>query len=436
MRSETERVLAQKVWALLTAAESIDEAEDALSGNNNCGDESPKQLGQTITRLAKIGKSNGGLQAGAGQRAASKPKAQRVLVGALLVALACAGGYAVAVHKTVTLVVDGSPMMVSTMKSRVIDVVRDNGFAVGDHDELDPAANQPVRQSDTIELRRGRPLQVSVDGQQSRQVWTTALTVEEALKQLSMSDAAPAAASRASRLPLAGMSLPVVSAKNVHIVDGGVVSDRRLAAINVGMLLAAAGAALEQDDKVVPPASTPVTEGMQIAVTRIRTQKVTARMALPPSTRRIADPAMNMSRYVVEDPGTPGTQDVTFEVSTVNGVETGRRLMAHDIVTPARPAVLRIGAKPGTLVPPVSNGATWDALAACEASGNWAINTGNGFYGGVQFDQNTWERHGGLSYAPRADLATREEQLAIAEVTRARQGWGAWPVCSVKVRAK
>ena len=145
---------------------------------------------------------------------------------------------------------------------------------------------------------------------------------------------------------------------------------------------------------------------------------------------------MNISRDVVEDPGAPGTQNVTFAVSTVNGVETGRQLVAHDVVTPARPSVLRIGAKPGTLVPPVSNGATWDALAACESSGNWAINTGNGFYGGVQFNQNTWERHGGLRYAPRADLATREEQIAIAEVTRARQGWGAWPVCSVRVRAK
>ena len=144
---------------------------------------------------------------------------------------------------------------------------------------------------------------------------------------------------------------------------------------------------------------------------------------------------MNMSRHVIEDPGAPGTQDVTFAVSVVNGVETGRRLIAHDVVTPARPSVLRIGAKPGTVVPPVRNGGTWDALAACESGGNWAINTGNGFYGGVQFDQNTWERHGGLRYAPRADLATREEQLAIAEVTRARQGWGAWPVCSKRLRS-
>ena len=59
-----------------------------------------------------------------------------------------------------------------------------------------------------------------------------------------------------------------------------------------------------------------------------------------------------------------------------------------------------------------------------------AINTGNGFYGGVQFDQNTWDRWGGQEYAPRADLATREEQIAIAEKTLAAQGWGAWPACS------
>jgi uncharacterized protein YabE (DUF348 family)/transposase len=436
MRCETEGVLAKQVWTLLAEAESIDEVENATSGKYSRGDESPERVRRRESRRAKVRKGNARLKAAAAQRPAPKSKVQRALVGAFLLALICAGGYAVAAHKTVTLVVDGSPMTMSTMKSRVIDVVRDNGFAVGDHDDLYPAANQPIHQSDTIVLRRGRPLQVSVDGQQSRQVWTTALTVDDALKQLSMSDAAPAAAPRASRLPLAGMALPVVSAKNVNITDGGVASERRLAALNVGMLLAAADAPLEQDDKVVPQASTPVTEGMQIAVTRIRTQKVTARMPLPPSTRRIADPAMNMSRYVVEDPGAPGTQDVTFAVSMVNGVEAGRRLTAHDIVIPARPSVLRIGAKPGTMVPPVSNGATWDALAACEAGGNWAINTGNGFYGGVQFDQNTWKRHGGLRYAPRADLATREEQLAIAEVTRARQGWGAWPVCSVKVRAK
>ena len=457
-------VLAAEVSALLADAERIDNAEDVTWGGNSHGGGVTEQPRRREAGLVEIGEATTAAPvAGGGQldleqathrpdaecdddgtasegadragRAIARPKAQRGVVGALLVALMFAGGYAVAVHKTVTLSVDGSPMRVSTMKSQVIDVVRENGFAVGEHDDLHPGADRPVHQSDTIVLRRGRPLQVSIDGQPSKQVWTTALTVDEALKQLSMSDAAPAEASRASRLPLAGMALPVVSPKQVHINDGGVTRDQRLAALTVGRLLAAAGAPLQQDDKVVPPASTPVIEGMQVVVTRIRVHNVAARTPLPAPLRRIQDPTMNISRQVVVDPGTPGTQDATFAVSTVNGVETGRRLVAHNVVTPARPSVQRVGAKPGTQVPPTNNRAKWDALASCESSGNWAINTGNGFYGGVQFNQNTWERHGGLRYAPRADLATPEEQIAIAEVTRTRQGWGAWPVCSARIRA-
>lgn len=360
----------------------------------------------------------------------------RLLVGATLLALTFAGGYAVAAHKTVTLTVDGASMTVPTMKSRVIDVVKENGFDVGERDDLYPAADEPVHQSDTIVLRRSRPLQISTDGRDSRQVWTTASTVNEALAQLQMTDKAPAAASRGSRVPLAGMSLPVVSAKTVHLEDAGVTRTVRLAAPNVAGLLEAAGVPLEQRDTVVPAASSPVVDGMRIQVTRVRIEKVTERVPLPPANKRIEDPTLNKSRQVVEDPGTPGTQDVTFAIAKVNGVETGRLPVANVVVTPARDGVLRVGAKPGTEVPPVSNGAVWDALAQCEAGGNWAINTGNGFYGGVQFDQNTWERNGGLRYAARADLATREEQIAIAEVTRARQGWGAWPTCSGRIGAR
>ncbi len=359
----------------------------------------------------------------------------RVVVGAILLALTFAGGYAVAAHKTVQLTVDGAPITVTTMKSKVIDIVNENGFDVSDRDDIYPAGSQRVHDADTIVLRRSRPLQISLDGQEPQQVWTTASTVDEALAQLAMTDTAPAAASRGSRVPLAGMALPVVSAKTVQISDGGVVSTVHLAAPDVADLLAAAGVPLEQSDRVVPSASSPVIAGMQIQVTRIRIEKVTERVPLAPIAKRIEDPAMNMSRQVVEDPGTPGVQDVTFAVAKVNGAETGRLPVANAVLTPARDSVLRVGAKPGTEVPPVSNGVIWDAISRCEAGGNWAINTGNGYYGGVQFDQNTWERNGGLRYAGRADLATREEQIAIAEVTRARQGWGAWPVCSGRAGA-
>jgi uncharacterized protein YabE (DUF348 family) len=429
-RRATGVVRPKEVSSLLIAAERIDDAEDEAFGKSRRVGRQPQRLRRRDTGLAKIFKTTAALAAEIGPR-----RQRRAAVGALLVAVAIAGGFTVAMHKTLTLSVDGSPMTVSTMKPRVIDVLRENGFGVDSHDELYPAADQPVHQSDTIVLKRGRPLQVSVDGGLSRQVWTTALTVEEALERLSIHDA-PGAVSRSSPVPLAGMALSLVSTKKVHIVDGGVASDRRLAAPNVGLLLAAAGAPLAQADKVVPPASTPVTAGMRIVVTRIRTVDVTARVPLPPQAYRIQDPTMNMSRHVVEVPGITGMQDVTFVVSTVNGVETRRWPVKNEIVAPALPSVVRVGAKPGTDVPPVRNGASWDALSACESGGNWAINTGNGFYGGVQFDQSTWERHGGLRYAPRADLATREEQIAIAEVTRARQGWGAWPVCSSRARVR
>lgn len=72
----------------------------------------------------------------------------------------------------------------------------------------------------------------------------------------------------------------------------------------------------------------------------------------------------------------------------------------------------------------------WDKLASCEAGGNWGINTGNGYQGGLQFSPSTWQAHGGGEYAATAAGATREQQIAVAEKVLATQGWGAWPSCS------
>ncbi|WP_073948658.1 transglycosylase family protein [Streptomyces kebangsaanensis] len=79
-----------------------------------------------------------------------------------------------------------------------------------------------------------------------------------------------------------------------------------------------------------------------------------------------------------------------------------------------------------------ADASTWNKVAACESSGNWSINTGNGYYGGLQFTRSTWAEYGGTRYAPRADLATRDQQIAVAEKVLAGQGPGAWPVCSAR----
>lgn len=79
------------------------------------------------------------------------------------------------------------------------------------------------------------------------------------------------------------------------------------------------------------------------------------------------------------------------------------------------------------------DGGVWDRLANCESSGNWAANTGNGFYGGLQFYPPTWDAYGGRKYADRPDLATRGQQITVAQKVRVAQGWEAWPACSRKL---
>ncbi|GGY09206.1 LysM peptidoglycan-binding domain-containing protein [Streptomyces djakartensis] len=77
----------------------------------------------------------------------------------------------------------------------------------------------------------------------------------------------------------------------------------------------------------------------------------------------------------------------------------------------------------------------WDRIAQCESGGNWHINTGNGYYGGLQFAGSTWRAYGGTAYAPTADQASRSQQIAVATKVQAAQGWGAWPVCSARAGA-
>ena len=86
--------------------------------------------------------------------------------------------------------------------------------------------------------------------------------------------------------------------------------------------------------------------------------------------------------------------------------------------------------QPQVATPAVSGGSVWDQLAQCEAGGNWAINTGNGYYGGLQFNLSSWQAVGGSGLPSDA---SREEQIMRGEMLKARQGWGAWPACSAKL---
>ena len=104
-------------------------------------------------------------------------------------------------------------------------------------------------------------------------------------------------------------------------------------------------------------------------------------------------------------------------------------LAAVPASAPAPPVSAPAPAAGAAPVPASSGGVNWSAVAACESGGNWSTNTGNGFYGGLQFTEGTWLANGGGQYASSADLATPAQQIAVAERVLASQGIGAWPVC-------
>lgn len=98
----------------------------------------------------------------------------------------------------------------------------------------------------------------------------------------------------------------------------------------------------------------------------------------------------------------------------------------HSVAAPpAAPAPQRVVTYAGDSV--------WDDLARCESGGNWAINTGNGYYGGLQFSLGTWEQYGGAEFAAYPHQATREEQIIVAERLRAERGYAPWPACRAKL---
>ena len=110
-----------------------------------------------------------------------------------------------------------------------------------------------------------------------------------------------------------------------------------------------------------------------------------------------------------------------------------RTLLISVLVALLLPASAVAAAPPQVAAVYSDGGTVWDDLARCESSGNWATNSGNGYYGGLQFSYATWHGYGGGAYAEYPHQATREEQIAVAERLRDARGYQPWPACRVKL---
>ena len=287
---------------------------------------------------------------------------------------------------------------------------------------------------------------LTIDGKQEK-IDTTALTVGSLLDQIGRSDAASnLSEARNQEIPLDGMELEIVTPKKFTLNDGGEDGRMSLPARTVGEIFEMRGTPLGKDDKVTPAANTPLKEGMHVEVTRIANREETKVEEIPAPERVKEDPNMPEGEEKVVEKGAPGKARVVATVRTVNGEEVSRKeKSSKEITAPKERVIIRgtkkadkgegkdKGSNTGAAAPAVANGSVWDQLAQCEAGGDWSINTGNGFSGGLQFTPSTWAAFGGTEYAPAAHMATREQQIAVAERVQAGQGWGAWPACTSKM---
>jgi len=219
----------------------------------------------------------------------------------------------------------------------------------------------------------------------------------------------------------------------------------------VADLLRAKGISLGKLDEVSPGLSTKVTDGLTVKITRITQVTRSKTVTLPqPADQTVSDDTMLVGESSVVTDGRAGEQRITYRITVTNGVEGKPVESRRTTITAPQAKVIHVGTKEPepepepepTPTPTTSSSApsseaaapapsggwsvNWDAIAECESGQNWSINTGNGYYGGLQFDIGTWLSNGGGAYAPRADQASRDQQIAIAERVYAARGLSPW----------
>lgn len=355
----------------------------------------------------------------------------RLATGGVIATVLVGGGLAVMEKKDITVDVNGEQIRTVTLGGTVAGALKQAGVELADNQVVEPALDSRLFDEEVINVRTIRQVAVVVDGQ-SQMIDTTALTVDELIKQVgTITEQDNVSASGDESIPESGLQLKVTTPKLVHLNDGGAVRDVTLPAATVADFVRDAGVVLGPEDVVEPPLDTPVTADMTIVVTHWRTDTITAQEPYEAEPIVVDDPNLNQGEEVELVPAVKGTKKVVRAERYQNDNLVSSDVVNEEILVEAVPAQVARGTKPAA--PAVAGGSVWDALAMCESTGNWAINTGNGFFGGLQFTPSTWLGFGGGAYAPSAHLATREEQIAIAEKVLAVQGWGAWPACTAKL---
>ena len=376
--------------------------------------------------------------AGRRRGAVARLLASRAVLASLagVVVLAVVGttvGYAT-MTREVTLSLDGEDQQVTALGGTVREILDAEGVEVTDRDIVAPALDEAVEDGDRINVKFARPLELSVDGETTTH-WVTEDQVAAALGEIGTSfGQAKLSTSRGAEIDRGGMELEVVTPKRLTLAVAGKKPVRRtMAVLTVEEALERMGVEVDGNDRAKPAVETVLDDGDRVVYTDVRvTRERVKREALDFGTVEQETDEMTEGETEVVREGRAGVRDVTYKLTYVNGELEVRKVVRARVLREPVDELVEVGTAPAPAAADFSGGSTvWDALAQCESGGNWAINTGNGYYGGLQFSLPTWQAYGGTGLPSEN---SREAQIAVAERLRdATGGYGSWPSCSAKL---
>ena len=342
---------------------------------------------------------------------------------------ALAGGTAAfaVMEKTVRVDVDGHQVSVRTLANDVAGVLRKEHIALGPHDTVAPDVRAPVTNGAYVVVRHGRPVTLTVDGEQ-RQVWVTALSVEAAIDQLGLrTEGEWTSVSRSASIPRSGLKLELRIPQHVTVLVDG----RRLSPVTteptVRDLLASLHVRVGKLDHVSAPLNRYPTDGLVVAIERIHQDIVTSNVAIPFRTIQVRNSSMYVGDTHVQRYGQPGLRVNTYRVLFKNKKVIHRTLLHSKLRSRPVPAIVEVGTKPRPKYAPAADGLNWPALAHCESGGNpRAVSSGGTYRGLYQFTMGTWHSVGGVGDPIDASA---DEQTYRAQILYRRDGDSPWPVC-------
>jgi uncharacterized protein YabE (DUF348 family) len=360
------------------------------------------------------------------------------VVAAGATALALAGttfGYA-NLNKSVTLSVDGQTTEVRTSAGTVAALLRSRGIEVNGHDVVAPNLDAEVEDGTRVAVKFGRQVTFTIDGA-AQTIWTTATTVDDALAALGISlTGAELSASRSSGIGRQGLTILIATQKKIIIIDAGKKRTITTTGQTLAQALAAAKIKVDADDELSASPKTRLVDGAKFTFTDVEISSKTKKLKVDFDTVRKESSKLKKGVTKIDTHGEHGVRAVTYKIVRHNGEIVKRTKIKSKLINKPVTEVILVGTKKTTTAKKSSGGSStptgsvWDKLAQCESGGNWSINTGNGYYGGLQFSLGTWRAYGGSGMPNKA---SREQQIAIAKKIQADAGWGAWPACSAKL---